>query len=135
MIALSVLAFGDAYSAALTAFLHQGQYVSLRSFPGQLADAILERRTVPVGLQYGTTAIFATVCMILLIRTWRAGDWMTNLGWTLLCLLLTLVWVMPWYLLWLLPFAGVSADRRLRYAALGVGLFLLVVRMPYAPIP
>jgi hypothetical protein len=41
---------------------------------------------------------------------------------------------MPWYVIWMLPFAGLAADRRLRAAALVLTAFLLVVRVPYPPL-
>jgi hypothetical protein len=41
---------------------------------------------------------------------------------------------MPWYVAWLLPFAALGGDRRLRGAALTLTAFLLVVRMPYPPV-
>lgn len=133
VVALTAVAFGDALWPALTAFLQQGHFVSLRSFPGQLSDAILERRTIPAAVRYGAIAGFASVTLALLVRSWRAGDWITNLGWAMLCLLLALTRVMPCYLLWVLPFAALTHNRRLRHAALGLGLFLLVVRMPSPP--
>jgi len=40
---------------------------------------------------------------------------------------------MPWYVLWLLPFAALGRDRRLRAAALTLTAFLLVLRLPYPP--
>jgi hypothetical protein len=51
----------------------------------------------------------------------------------MLTLLLALSGVMPWYAVWLLPFAALAGDRRLRSAALLLTAFLLVVRMPYPP--
>ena len=55
------------------------------------------------------------------------------MGWTTLALLLTLTWVMPWYIAWLLPFAALSPQTRLRAATLACGAFLLVVHLPYPP--
>ena len=56
-----------------------------------------------------------------------------SIGWTTLALLLTLTWVMPWYIAWLLPFAALSPQSRLRAATLVCGAFLLVVHLPYPP--
>jgi hypothetical protein len=77
--------------------------------------------------------LFAIVVVGLLLTARRSGDWITAAGWAVLALLLALNWVMPWYIVWLLPFAALSTNRRLRYATLLFGAFLVVVRMPYPP--
>jgi hypothetical protein len=133
--AVSAVAFGDALTSALLAFLPQGQLTSLRSFPGQITDAILEQRTVAPSVRTAALVSFGVVAAALIVRAWRRGDWVAHLGWVMLSLLLTLTWVMPWYVVWLLPFAALSQGARLRQATLALGLFLLIVRLPYAPIP
>jgi hypothetical protein len=45
-------------------------------------------------------------------------------------LLVTLSWVLPWYVLWVLPLAALSTSRRLRTAALVLGVYLIVVWAP-----
>jgi peptidoglycan/LPS O-acetylase OafA/YrhL len=40
--------------------------------------------------------------------------------------------VLPWYLIWLLPFAALARTRRLRVAALLLGVYLFLGWMPYA---
>src|SRR5262249_7476148 len=51
-------------------------------------------------------------------------------GWANVALLLTLSWVLPWYVLWVLPFAALSASRRLRVTALVLGVYLIVAWAP-----
>jgi hypothetical protein len=51
-------------------------------------------------------------------------------GWANVALLLTLSWVLPWYVLWVLPFAALSASRRLRATALVLGVYLIVAWAP-----
>ena len=45
-------------------------------------------------------------------------------------LLLTLGWVLPWYVLWLLPLAALSGSRRLRTTALVLGVYLIIAWAP-----
>jgi hypothetical protein len=45
-------------------------------------------------------------------------------------LLVTLSWVLPWYVVWVLPLAALSSSRRLRAAALVVGVYLIVAWAP-----
>ncbi len=51
-------------------------------------------------------------------------------GWASVALLVTLSWVLPWYVLWLLPLAALSSSRRLRTIALSFGVYLIVTWMP-----
>jgi hypothetical protein len=44
--------------------------------------------------------------------------------------LVTLSWVMPWYVLWLLPFAAVARPRTLRAAAVVLSLYLALAWIP-----
>ncbi|MEA2314132.1 MAG: alpha,6-mannosyltransferase [Solirubrobacteraceae bacterium] len=61
---------------------------------------------------------------------WRRRDPIAASGWTSLTLLLTLSWVLPWYVLWALPLAALSGSRRLRIAALVVGVYLIAAWSP-----
>jgi len=45
-------------------------------------------------------------------------------------LLVTLSWVLPWYVLWILPLAALSSSRRLRVTALALGLYLIIAWAP-----
>jgi hypothetical protein len=38
--------------------------------------------------------------------------------------------VLPWYVLWVLPFAALSGSRRLRATALVLGVYLIVAWAP-----
>ncbi len=51
-------------------------------------------------------------------------------GWASVALLVTLSWVLPWYILWVLPLAALSSSRRLRTTALLLGAYLIVAWAP-----
>jgi glycosyl transferase family 87 len=63
----------------------------------------------------------------LLAWTWRGGDWVVGAGWATLGLLLATSWILPWYLIWLLPLAAVAGDARLQ----GAALVLCAVQLAY----
>jgi hypothetical protein len=42
----------------------------------------------------------------------------------------TLSWVLPWYVLWVLPFAALSGSRRLRVAVLVLGVYFIAAWAP-----
>jgi hypothetical protein len=134
VLAATAIAFGSNVFGALTSFSDQGGHTSLRSFPGQLSQAFAGAHDVSPGVQVGIDVAFALVLVGLLVATWRGRlPWIAATGWAMLALLLALAWAMPWYVAWLLPFAAVAGDRRLRAAALTCTAFFLVVRMPYPP--
>jgi hypothetical protein len=84
----------------------------------------------PDGLRYVAQATFAGVFAWLLYRTWRGADWLTMAGWALVALVLSLSWVVPWYVMWALPFAAVGASDRLRRAALLLTAWLFLTSLP-----
>jgi hypothetical protein len=51
-------------------------------------------------------------------------------GWASVALLVLLSWVLPWYVLWVLPLAALSSSPRLRQAALILGVYLIVAWSP-----
>jgi hypothetical protein len=55
---------------------------------------------------------------------------LTSSGWASVALLVTLSWVLPWYVLWVLPLAALSSSRRLRTTALVLGVYLIVAWSP-----
>jgi hypothetical protein len=54
----------------------------------------------------------------------------TASGWASVALLVTLSWVLPWYVVWALPLAALSSSRRLRTFTLAFGVYLIIVWAP-----
>ena len=66
------------------------------------------------------------IVLHLLWRTWRGYDWVAASGWSLLAISVTSTWLLAWYILWPLPLAVVSRDRRLLVATLALqGLYVV----------
>jgi hypothetical protein len=64
-------------------------------------------------------------------RRWPASDRvLTAAGWASVALLVTLSWVLPWYVLWALPLAALSSSRRLRAVAVVLSVYLIVAWAP-----
>ncbi len=61
---------------------------------------------------------------------WRRRDVLTAAGWASVALLVTLSWVLPWYVLWILPLAALSRSRRLRAVVLVLGVYLIITWAP-----
>jgi alpha-1,6-mannosyltransferase len=130
IVALSVIFFPSDPLAALTSFANQGEQISYKSFPGQVAQVLFGVDTVGSGTQAVASVLVLAVVAALLVRAWRGADWLDSASWATLALLLSLVWLMPWYIVWLLPLAAITKDRRVRTAALAFGAFAMLLYIP-----
>jgi hypothetical protein len=76
-----------------------------------------------------TLVLIASV-LLCCAQAYRRGSPVTASGWASVALLVTLSWVLPWYVLWVLPMAALSRSERLRAAALALGVYLIVAWAP-----
>ncbi|HEY3775267.1 MAG TPA: glycosyltransferase family 87 protein [Solirubrobacteraceae bacterium] len=72
---------------------------------------------VVIGLQ--AIEVITFVALIVAVRRHRI-DWVTATGWAVVALLVTSTFLLPWYVVWLLPFAALTDSRSLRIAALAL---------------
>jgi hypothetical protein len=105
----------------------QREVTSPRSVPGLVGRA-LGHSDPPTWLTALAGAAFAAAALTLLWRTWRGMPWIDAAAWATVALLLAITWLMPWYLVWLLPLAALSASSGPRVAALALTVFVVVVR-------
>jgi len=68
------------------------------------------------------------LCVVYLL--WRRGDWLTDAGWATLALIASLSWLVPWYVVWLLPLAAFSSSVRLRRATVALTVYLVIAFIP-----
>jgi glycosyl transferase family 87 len=79
----------------------------------------------------GFALALAGVLAFLLYRTWRSpASWVPAAGWATLAVLVASAWLVPWYAIWLVPLAALSADRRLLAASLAFCAYMLVIAVP-----
>jgi alpha-1,6-mannosyltransferase len=125
MLLMAVLAFhghlpNDATQAKLVAGLSLPNLLGLAVGHGGL-DAQL-RQELEIGLALGAVALTAW--------TWRTRRWPPAVAWVMVLLLVTLGWAMPWYVLWVLPFAAIARSGAPRAAAIALTVFLLAIWAP-----
>jgi hypothetical protein len=84
----------------------------------------------PDAVRLAAAILFATTVAYLLAWTWRGGDWVRAAAWTALALLLATSWLLPWYLIWVLPLAAISRDRNLQLLTLALTAYQLGARIP-----
>jgi len=123
--AVSLLAFGLHVPDLST----QGSLVTSESVPNLIGLAIGAGGESDALRKVMIAALIVSVgaCCRL---AWRRRDPITASGWASVALLLTLSWVLPWYVLWALPLAALSRSRRLRVATLVLGAYLILVWAP-----
>jgi alpha-1,6-mannosyltransferase len=85
-----------------------------------------------VGLQFAFGLLVALTVAGSTIWVRRGGDWIAACGVSMLVLVISLSWAAPWYVLWILPFAALSAGRRLRATVIVLGAYFILAFMPAA---
>jgi hypothetical protein len=124
---VALLAFGPhAIDSVGVAGENQGR-VSSFSIPNLLSEALnldIDLVRTALGLAY------AALLLSLLRRVNRGGDWLAATGWAALGLLLASAWLLPWYVVWALPFAALGRDDRLLAAVWALTALQLAARIP-----
>jgi hypothetical protein len=121
----SAIAFGPHFPDLAT----QGRLVTMTSIPNLLGLALGaggETTTMRVLLS-GVLVVAVAACSLL---AYRRRESITAAGWASIALLVTLSWVLPWYVLWVLPLAALSSSRRLRVAAVLMGVYMILAWAP-----
>ena len=72
----------------------------------------------------------ALVPVVIFFLRRQRTDWIAGAGWSTLALVCTLAWLMPWYILWVLPLAALGSSVRLRRVALAFSVFLILSFIP-----
>ena len=84
----------------------------------------------PEIVRVAALSLYGALVAYLLVRTWRGADWVCAAGWASLGLLLATAWLLPWYLIWVLPLAAISRDRPLQALTLALTAFQVGTRIP-----
>jgi hypothetical protein len=74
------------------------------------------------------------VIFVIAVLIWRHEDWLTGAGWSTLALVCSLAWLVPWYIVWVLPLAALGASIRLRRATALFTVFLVLAFVPATPL-
>jgi hypothetical protein len=109
---------------------HHRQLYFAQSIPPHVA-ALVGAYPRSIRVQHVADAVALAVIVVLLVRALRSRDWVSNAGWAMFAALAASMYLLEWYTIWLLPFAAVARDRRLVYAALSLGSFVVVSHFYY----
>jgi hypothetical protein len=128
---IGLIGFGAHALGFLGAVGEQQQLVAVHSIPAETARLVGLTGT-PAWWRHLFLALFAAVFAFALWRTARGADWRVAAGWTMLALLLSTAWLLPWYAIWALPLAAIGGDRRLRGAVLLFCAYAMLIHLPLA---
>jgi hypothetical protein len=127
VVAMSLLAFGPHLPDLST----QGRVVTNFGLPNLLGLALGQGgETNMLRVLLSVALIGATLACCVL--AYRRRESLTATGWATVALLVTLSWVLPWYVVWLAPLAALSGSRRLRTVTLVLGAYLMLAWVPSA---
>lgn len=127
--ALIAVAFHAEVGPFLDTLRSEQHHGSLHSVPKALGSLVGISRGNPA-LRLATQALLAGAIALTLRHAHRTGRWLVAAGWGTFALLVTTAWLLPWYVIWLLPIAAITGDRRLRFATLALSAFVIGMRVP-----
>jgi hypothetical protein len=127
---VALVGFGTHAFGLLKVLRDQQRLVSIDAIPNQVAKLLGEpgvTSDVRLLARIGVIGSFALLAWLV----WRRRtDWITASGWLMFALVFFSTWLLGWYVLWPLPFAALSRDRRLRFAVLALGAYFVAMRWP-----
>jgi hypothetical protein len=121
------------YGGALPNLKTQGTLVTPLSVPNLLGLAAGHGGADPAVRSLARAAILAIAAAGTVVVAARRQWALTTIGVVLFCAVLTVPWVMPWYLVWALPFIALSRPRVLIPVALAATVWLCVGGLPQLP--
>jgi alpha-1,6-mannosyltransferase len=117
---VSLLAFGP----HLPDLHDQDRLVSPHSVPNLIGYA-LGRGGADAGVRTAATIVLLAGGAVCAAVAWRRRSWPTAAGWAGLLGVVCVSWLMPWYVLWALPFAALSRSRLLHGAVVLVTAWVI----------
>jgi Glycosyltransferase family 87 len=126
---ITVLAFGTHVSSMLHVLQRDARLETPNDVPGVINDVLglgLANRTLG---RIGMLVLIPTLAL-LLVRTYRKGDWLENAGWATCAVIVTTTWFLPWYLIWFLPLAALALRPYQRLTALALTALAIGLQLP-----
>lgn len=136
-IATGLIAFGSDALNGLNLISSNQDRSSRWSLPHRTVDGIdalfgVDRGVATDVVRVIFVLILAAAVAYLLWRSYKKPEtWLANAGWATFGVLLASAWLVPWYLLWLLPFAALGKCRGLQIATIVLTAYTLVIAIPF----
>jgi hypothetical protein len=124
--AASIAAFG----LTLPNLSDQSSLLTSFSAPNLLGWLLGLGGGAPTLLRVVNVALVVVVAVLVARVARRRREWLSCAGFATLALVASLAWLMPWYVVWVLPLAALGASLHLRRAAVAVTVLLVLAFMP-----
>jgi hypothetical protein len=122
VVAASIEAFGWTFPN----LSDQSSLLAKFSIPNLVGLVLGQGGGTPTLVRLGSVAVIVVIAALV----WRRGDWLTGAGWSTFALVCSLAWLVPWYVVWVLPLAALGASIRLRRATIVLTVFLVLAFVP-----
>lgn len=133
-LALAGTIFATVFHAEFVPFLDTLRWEqrngSLHSVPKALFSIVGISGT-SLGVRLFCQVVLVAAVALTLRHAYRGGDWLVAAGWGTLALIATTLWLLPWYVIWVLPIAALTGDRKLRFATFVMCAFVIGMRLPF----
>jgi len=127
--AIWIVAFHGAIAPFIDTLSWQQHHGSIHSIPKALGSFVGVSAT-DGSVRLVCSVLLALALGVTLWRAYRTREWLVPAGWGTFALLVTTVWLLPWYVVWLLPIAAISGDRKLTVATFALCAFVIGMRVP-----
>ncbi len=120
------LGYVAVFGFTLPNLVDQSTLLTPWSFPNIIGLILGVGGGTPGVLRLANVALVVTVALLLR----RRKDWLSGAGWSTVALIASLAWLVPWYVIWMLPLAALGTSLRLRRAAVAITVYLVFAFMP-----
>ncbi len=114
------------FGLTLPNLVDQSTLLTPWSFPNIIGLVLGVGGGTPGLLRLANVALVVAVALILR----RRRDWLSGAGWSTIALIASLAWLVPWYVIWMLPLAALGTSLRLRRAAMAITVYLVFAFLP-----
>ncbi|MBJ7458950.1 MAG: polyprenol phosphomannose-dependent alpha 1,6 mannosyltransferase MptB [Thermoleophilaceae bacterium] len=136
-LATGLIAFGGDALNGLNLISSNQDRSSRWSIPHRTVDGLdalfaVERGTATDVVRLIFLLLLAVVVACLIWRSYKLPEtWLANAGWATVGVLIASAWLVPWYLLWLLPFAALGRCKKLQVATVILTAYTLAIAIPF----
>ena len=137
--AVSFAVFGTHLSGLWQALVTEQREVAKHSVPAEVSMLLGVGRVagsgsathylLPESIRLVFIALFAAAMLAALWRAWRGAWWLDCYAWATLALLACSAWLLPWYGMWALLPASLSASRRVQGATLVASAYCMAIKI------
>jgi alpha-1,6-mannosyltransferase len=135
-VAASALVLSNSWVDGVAALSANQAHTSRLSLPAVLAKLLSVLGGQPASdyittVRAGLLVLLVCGCLWLAAKTIRGADVATMAGWATLFVLCTSAWLVPWYVMWVIPLVAVSTSKRLMACSLLLCGWMLAIAIPF----